>query len=304
MECNFLMERLLMGLHMNEIEPTGKPQVWMARNLDGDPFWCAGDFCGLDTSRVIRYGRELTDLEWDGNELFACGEQAPEQAAAIYCSLKMQLQQNYPDTEFDLMMSVGSDRQSAVVRFWAVRDGYHYIDGSRENLERFKDEAVLFETVNRVQIKQEADRFIASFSNCSVEVCRRPDQIAVILKNPKAGEDLTVYFEDEMTMVFSRYHAHYPYGEERELREDIDGILSGDYAASCIESSGRWLGSGLAVPEEIPVDSRKKLLKYLFGGDRGRFREVKENGGCYSLTFWDPEQNRRYRITENGVVPE
>lgn len=304
MECNFMMERLLTQLHLSEIEPDGGYQVWMARSQDGDPFWGVGNFCGLDTGQVIKYGRELTGLEWDGNELSACGEQAPEQAAAIYRSLKMQLQQKFPGTEFELMLSVAADRQMATVRFWAVRDGYHYIEGSRENLERFKDEAVLIETLNQVQIEQEADRFIETFSEYSLEVSSRPGRITVVFKNPKAGEDLTVYFEDEMTMVFSRFHAHYAYVEVGELREDTDKILSGSCAVSCIESRGRWLGSGLEIPEEIPLDSRKKLLKYLFGGNREHCREVKQNGGIYTLTFWAPEQNRRYRITENAVVQE
>ena len=105
MICNFQMERLLASRHPEDVGPDYQYQVWTAKTVDGNPFWGAGNFCGLDTGHVIRYGRELTDLEWDGNELYVSGEDAPGQAFAIYRSIKMQLQEKFPDTEFDLMVS-------------------------------------------------------------------------------------------------------------------------------------------------------------------------------------------------------
>lgn len=153
MVYNFQMERLMASRHPKDVEPDYQYQVWTAKTLDGNPFWGAGDFCGLDTEHVIRYGRELTDLEWDGNEIYVSGGDAQEKAFAIYRSIKMQLQEKFPETEFDLMVSVNREDRNAVVRFWAVRDGYHYVDAGCGTLDGFKEEAVLIDQINRIDIK-------------------------------------------------------------------------------------------------------------------------------------------------------
>ena len=83
MVYNFQMERLMASRHPKDVEPDYQYQVWTAKTLDGNPFWGAGDFCGLDTEHVIRYGRELTDLEWDGNEIYVSGGDAHEKAGGV-----------------------------------------------------------------------------------------------------------------------------------------------------------------------------------------------------------------------------
>lgn len=302
MICNFQMERLLASRHPEDVEPDHQYQVWTAKTVDGNPFWGAGNFCGLDTGHVIRYGRELTDLEWDGNELYVSGEDAPGQAFAIYRSIKMQLQEKFPDTEFDLMVSVNSEDQNAVVRFWAVRDGYHYVDAERRTLDGFKEEAVLIDQINRVDIKQQAALFMTCYKDYLLEIREQPDEIEAVLNNPSGGGDIHVWFEDEITMVFGRFHAHYAYGEEEELKSDIDRILSGGLCVACMEGQEGWLGSSLVPPDEIPLESRKKLLQYFFGRNKDACRKVKEHGGRLTLTFWDAGQNRVYEITGAGVV--
>ena len=74
---------LLASRHPKDVEPDYQYQVWTAKTLDGNPFWGAGDFCGLDTEHVIRYGRELTDLECDGNEIYVSGGDAHEKAFGV-----------------------------------------------------------------------------------------------------------------------------------------------------------------------------------------------------------------------------
>lgn len=103
-------------------------------------------------------------------------------------------------------------------------------------------------------------------------------------------------------MVFGRFYAHYAYGEEEELKSDIDRILSGGLCVACMEGQEGWLGSSLVPPDEIPLESRKKLLQYFFGRNKDACRKVKEHGGRLTLTFWDAGQNRVYEITGAGVV--
>lgn len=307
MECNFLMGRLLAMVNLKEIGPLEEYRIWKAYNLDGDPFWGVGDFCGLDTKQVVRYGRELTDLEWDGNEIWIQDDDIKrlmEHAMAIYLSIKQQLQQEYPEMEFDLMVSVSSEELTAVIRFWAVREGYHYIDISKIALEKFKEEAVLTDRINRITIKKQAALFAETFAEYQLEFGEEADKLLTIIKNPESEDHIKVWFEDEMTMVFGRFHSHYMYEEMDELIGDIRGILSGTYAVLCVESEGRWFGSSLAVPEEIPEGSGKKLLHYLFRRQKEFRREIQKKGGEYSLTFWDPRRSYVRRIEKSGRMEE
>lgn len=331
MECNFQMERILASVYLEDVMPDHSHQVWQGKTLDGDAFWGVDNFCGLDTAHVIRYGRELTDLEWDGNEIFVSGEDAAEKAFAIYHSIKIQLQQRFSQTEFDLMVSVCTGEQAregngeqtregngeqteeqmaervagqtAVIRFWAVRDGYHFIEGSRECLEQFREEAVLVDRINCIDIEREAEAFAKRYRNAVLEITKKPDEVEIVVKNDSGGEDIRVYFEDEITMVFGRFHSHYTYGEEEELKDCIDGILTGAYAVSCMECQGKWMGSILGVPDEIPLGSRRKLLQYFFGKSKELQARIKEHGGKLTITFWDQGRNRVYEIRGTEIVP-
>lgn len=59
-----------------------------------------------------------------------------------------------PETEFDLLLSIdlAEDAElnvppSVSLRFWAVRDGFHCVTPTKENLEQFA-QPVLIETIN------------------------------------------------------------------------------------------------------------------------------------------------------------
>lgn len=303
MECNSLMERLLTKIYKKGVSPFYNYHIWKKNTLDGNVFWGIGNFCGLDTEEIIKYGKELTDLEWQGNELFFSNterELLEEEIVAAYLALKKQMEEEFPDTIFDLVVSVERESNTGTIRFYEVRDGYHYIDPTHKNLTGFLQEAILVETVNAIHLEAYIPLLTKRLKGYPVEVHFTKEK-EIQIKNRFNEEELYIIWDEEFTMYFGNYHGHY--GEERweELLEDIEGILSGRFVTGRIESSGRWLGSILYTCEEIPVTSKDKLLKFLFGNQNDFYKEVQRNGGVFSIIAWNSKKNQSYLITENGI---
>ena len=130
--------------------------IWRAENEIGEPFWGVDNFCGIDIKNTDTE-TVLTDLEWDGNEIYICDDdenivELVKQGLAIVYSWKIQMEQEYPLTSFDIFLSldIGDDdiSPSINIRFWAVRDGYHYITPCINELEKCNIAPVLMEQVN------------------------------------------------------------------------------------------------------------------------------------------------------------
>lgn len=129
--------------------------IWKAENVIGQPFWGVDNFWGIDIKNI---GTEtiLTDLEWDGNEIHFCDAEnvveLVKQGLDLVYSWKTQMEQEFPLTPFDILLSldVGDDEisPSITIRFWVVRDDYHYIIPSINELEKFKINPILMEQVN------------------------------------------------------------------------------------------------------------------------------------------------------------
>lgn len=303
MECNFLMERLLTRVYKKGVKPFYNCHIWKKDTLDGNAFWGIGKFGGLDTEEITKYGRELTDLEWQANELFfsnAERERLEEEIVAAYLALKKQMEERFPNTIFDLVVSVEQENNTGIIRFYEVRDGYHYIEPTHKNLSKFLQEAILVETVNVIHLEAYIPLLIKRLKGYPVEVHFTKEK-EIQVKNRFSEENLYIVWNEEFTMYFGDYHGHYSEEQWEELLEDIEGILTGRFVTGRIESSGQWLGSFLYVCEEVPVTSKDKLLKFLFGNKKELYKEVQKNGGVFSITAWNPKENQSYLITENGI---
>ena len=68
MICNTDMEQILSVITMKDISSRADYPVRRKTNQTGQPYWVVDDFCGLDQASV-EPSINLTDLEWDGNEI-------------------------------------------------------------------------------------------------------------------------------------------------------------------------------------------------------------------------------------------
>lgn len=285
---NFNMERLLARVYRNGVTPYCPQRIWEKRTLDGNPFWGIGNFCGIGTDAVTQYGKELTDLEWQGNELFFPQEekeQLEQKVAASYLALKKQMEEEYPDVIFDLIVSVDEELHTGTIRFYAVRDGYHYIEPDREYGRRLPEEASLIETVNEIHpeqylplLKERLERFPISIQHTGKKEIRIQDMYS--------ESCIDLCWDEEFTMYFDGFHAHYGEEDWEELLDDIEQIVTGKLAAGRIESGGRWLGSCLLETEGLSAMSDKQLLQRFFGTQKCFYHEVKQNGGEVTITEW------------------
>ena len=105
--------------------------------LSGDDYYCIKEnFCFQQSKDFVAkiIGFELSNYEWDGNEIFV-SEQSVEQvinkAIKIVTQLKKYLHINFPQIAFDIFLSVDIEDAdlppSATIRFYKVREDYHIV---------------------------------------------------------------------------------------------------------------------------------------------------------------------------------
>ena len=118
--------------------------IWQKEDTVGRKYWGIGAFWGLD-SNPIEATQDLSQLEWDGNELYL-DAQTDDEVMAILTKMvgilkywKTFLESNYCETPFYLFASYDNgDMQiveddelptrSVVLRFWADRKTDTVID--------------------------------------------------------------------------------------------------------------------------------------------------------------------------------
>jgi len=299
-QWNKAMEHLLTRVYKNGVEPCIAQKIWEKKTLDGNPFWGIGNFCGISTDGIIEYGKELTDLEWRGNELFFSQEDEESlerEVVAAYLALKRQMEEEFSDWIFDLVVSVDEENHRGTIRFYSVRDGYHYIEPIQENLQKFGHEAVLIETVNKAYLEMYLPCLKERLKPYGVHMEMTGEE-EISIQADDSESCLDIFWDDEFTMYFGSFHSHYGEDEWEELLETLTGILEGRLVSARMESGGRWLGSYLLEPESIPLTSKSRLLKYLFGRQKDFYKEVSKHGGTFSITAWDERKSRTYRIGE------
>lgn len=147
------MKQALDKIPIDNIQSHKGYSVWQKSNQAGQPFWGVDPFCGL-AKTTPKYDCDLTALEWDGNEVRIVASSISDMiidALGIILAWKEQMESNYADTPFDVLLSVDyGDEEvtpSVTLRFWAVRNQNHYVTPSATVLEKFS-QPVLMEQVN------------------------------------------------------------------------------------------------------------------------------------------------------------
>ena len=154
MIANTIMNNMLSEILMSDIYPINHYPIWEKKSSSGFLYWGSGHFWGVD-KQLIGANDDLTDLEWNGNEIRIDDIHdvliLVKQGLGIIFAWKIQMEQEYPKTAFDILLSVDEgDKEispSVTLRFWAVRNGEHYVQPSTETLEGFC-QPVLIEQVN------------------------------------------------------------------------------------------------------------------------------------------------------------
>lgn len=145
------MEGYLCAVSAERIEPKPEHPILCRLDSSGRPYWVLGETCALDSSA----DDDLTELEWNENEVRVggCGDiiGALTHGLGIVSAWRRQLEAEYPDTAFDIVLSIDEGDEdiapSVTLRLWAVRDHEHYILPSSSGLEAFS-QPVLMEQVN------------------------------------------------------------------------------------------------------------------------------------------------------------
>lgn len=166
MDFNRKMETLLKQISLNDLPSVVSLPIWEKKNNIGESFWGVSNFCGcIGKKPTSIQGKNLTDLEWDGNEININRWELKEdnkdrtyilldvlsEALSLVLDWKLQLEKGYASINFDIVLSVSEGDEeilpSVTVRFYAVRDYYHYISSDIKNLES-NSQPILIQQVN------------------------------------------------------------------------------------------------------------------------------------------------------------
>lgn len=105
--------------------------------LNGDDYYCIRENFCFPHSRDFAMkltGLDLTNYEWDGNEIFVSAQnigRVINEAIKVVMQLKSYLQITFPDIPFDIFLSADIESPdlppSATIRFYKVREDYHIV---------------------------------------------------------------------------------------------------------------------------------------------------------------------------------
>lgn len=150
MLTNSSMKKILEDVSIDAIKCQEPYTIWKKFNQNGQPYWGVGEFYGLD---MAAKDSDLTELEWNGNEVnvddFDDILSGVVYGIGIILSWKTQLERDYTDTVFDILLSVDVGDEdvspSVTLRFWAVREAKHYVCPSLSEIQKFSQPVLMIQ---------------------------------------------------------------------------------------------------------------------------------------------------------------
>ena len=147
MLANQTMAMLLreQGIDMDSVDADISFPIWKKHDPAGKPYWGISHFWGLDKNGIPA-GQDLSQLEWDGNEVFLDAHSKAEIAGilnegiGIIKAWRQHLERSCPETAFCILATYDNGDKlinkedfpdgacSLTLRFWAVRDGDTVVD--------------------------------------------------------------------------------------------------------------------------------------------------------------------------------
>ena len=154
--CNTLMENILKKITLNSVENNIPYSIMEKKTKSGNSYWVINS--PEEDFEHSFIGNQLTDYEWHVNEIYLDNSKNIIDLIAngliIVKAWKYQMENRWANTPFDICLSVDyGDAEIAAnitLRFWSVRNGYHYIMPQKNELEKFNENAILIESVNYI----------------------------------------------------------------------------------------------------------------------------------------------------------
>ena len=140
MKLNRAMKSLLEQYKIDDvylISQDNSYPIWQKEDAIGRKYWGVSNFCGLDRKQ-IKSTQDLSQLEWDGNEIHLDAQTDDEvkslliKAIGMLLYWKKVLENQYPETRFYVFASYDNGdmlildegelpTRSVTLRFWADR---------------------------------------------------------------------------------------------------------------------------------------------------------------------------------------
>lgn len=104
-------------------------------SVQGEDYYCIREgFCLSYVKNVIDTGPELSNFEWEGNEIFISEQSVTTVVIKAFKTLeqlKFQMKKDFSDAEFDIVISLDIEENDllpyATVRFYKIRENYHIV---------------------------------------------------------------------------------------------------------------------------------------------------------------------------------
>ena len=129
------------------------------------------------------------------------------------------------------------------------------------------------------------------------------DDLVIVIHNQDTDKyDMEIILDNEFTLVFAGWHAHYMSYEHEyvEMKEDIVDILSGKIGIFTLSTNNRWLGSCFYNGEELSHRTNEKKLLRSNWNHKDTIKEVLTNGGNIDIIFWRLNDSFRFEIRKDG----
>lgn len=128
------------------------------------------------------------------------------------------------------------------------------------------------------------------------------DGIAICAKNV-SGEEIIIELEDEFSLFFGGWHAHYCADESdySYFIRDLESILNGKKYAINVKCNNEWLCSMLSNDEFINKDRIKESIADYIGKIEEFRIKMKKNGIDVNCTFWNIGTNQEIHFEGNEI---
>ena len=125
-----------------------------------------------------------------------------------------------------------------------------------------------------------------------------PEDLALVVENPRGGEDLLIELCAEFSVFFETWHGSYKATEAEYQRmvKEITAILEGRAAVMSLCAGGNWL-AGVLCPEAPAGDADADALLERPEVLPGMAETLRRQGGRIRLVHWDPARDRVVEVT-------
>lgn len=155
MEMNSAMRFFLRGIDLKQIVDSSDYPIVCHRNTEIEAFWTVEDR-RIPPDLFTRTPKELTDLEWDKNEVHIDEngnfDGMLREALGVAGQWETQMTREFPAQIFDIILSIDYGDEdiepSSTIRFYAIRENYRIIQKDWLNLEKFV-QPILVQTINK-----------------------------------------------------------------------------------------------------------------------------------------------------------